>query len=61
MKLWYSLNKPNIDNFGEKYANELNQWEQLINVEGNEEKQINDRKRGLLLRTHMIRLVIKFV
>ena len=24
MKLWYSLNKPNIDNFGEKYANELN-------------------------------------
>ena len=61
MKLWYSLNKPNIDNFGEKYANELNQWEQLINVEGNEEIQINDRKRGLLLRTHMIRLVIKFV
>lgn len=24
MKLWYSLNKPNIENFGEKYANELN-------------------------------------
>jgi len=33
----------------------------LINVEGNEEKQIGDRRRGLLLRTHMIRLVIKFV
>lgn len=32
-----------------------------MNVEGNEEKQINDRRRGLLLRSHMIRLVIKFL
>jgi hypothetical protein len=24
MKIWQILNKPTIDNFGEKYANELN-------------------------------------
>lgn len=27
MKIWFTLNKPNIENFGEKYSKELNEWE----------------------------------
>jgi hypothetical protein len=49
-KFWTMFNGPNIDNFGNKYFNELDQW--ATNP---------DPDRSKLMRAHQIRCVIKTI
>jgi hypothetical protein len=61
MNIWYIFGKPGIPEFGDRYTSELNQWKELSEKQGNDEKTERQRQKGEMLRSHMIRLVIKFV
>ena len=61
MSIWYQFGKPNIAEFGGKYAQELDQWESLQATAGDDEASKQARSKGILMRSHMIRLVVKFV
>ena len=40
---------------------ELDEWEALVATQGDEEASQLARTKGCLMRSHMIRLVIKFI
>lgn len=61
MSIWYQFSKPNITDFGGKYATELDQWQILQSTEGEDDVSKQARNKGMLMRSHMIRIVVKFI
>lgn len=61
MSIWYQFAKPNINDFGGRYTQELNEWESLQATAGDDDASKQARNKGMLMRCHMIRIVVKFV